>query len=93
MSTVTLLTLLTQFTLLTLLTLFTWFTPLTWFALLTLFVLLKLHYTAKTLACMPNILLGKVRTVLKLEVELLSKMADERMGEWSGYPLDCYDIL
>ena len=45
------------------------------------FVLLKLLYTAKTLACMPSILLGKVRTVLKLEVELLSKMPDERMGE------------
>ena len=40
---------------------------------------------------MPNILLGKVRTALKLEVGLLSKMLDERMGEWSGYPLDCYD--
>ena len=40
---------------------------------------------------MSNILLGKVNTVLKLEVELLSKMLDEQMGEWSGYPLDCYD--
>ena len=45
------------------------------------FVLLKLLYTAKTLACTPNILFGKVKTVLKLEVELLSKMPDEGMGE------------
>ena len=52
---------------------------------------MKLLYTAKTLACMSNILLGKVRTVMKLEVELLRKMPDERVGEWSGYPLDCYD--
>ena len=55
------------------------------------FILLKLFYTAKTLACMPNTLLGKVRTVLKLEGELLSKMPDEGMGEWSGYPLHCYE--
>ena len=25
------------------------------------------------------------------EVELLSKMLDGWMGEWSGYPIDCYD--
>ena len=35
-------------------------------------------------------LLGKVRTLLEWSDELLSKMLDG-VGEWSGYPLDCYD--
>ena len=59
--------------LLTLLTLFTLFTLLTWFRLLTLFMLLELFSLLEQKHVCLYTLLGKVRMLLELDLELLSK--------------------
>ena len=58
---------------------------LTLWTLWTLLILLKLLYTAKTLACMPIYIVWEDTNTV-VELELLNKMSNGWMGEWTGYP-------